>query len=219
VTEASGERARLLIAAPLAVEAIALRAHARGVRVVRTGMGWRRAARAAARLAREPADAIAVAGVCGALDPSLAPGDLVVATELVGPDGSRIPTPHGDALAAALASAGLRVSRGAIAGVAKLRDGSAREALARRTGACAVDMESFWLAAAAAGRPFAVLRSVSDGPRHPFFRPHIVAQGIAALRALRAAAPALAAWADAAPSRAPAPGRGSLSFALRALRA
>jgi 4-hydroxy-3-methylbut-2-enyl diphosphate reductase len=56
-------------------------------------------------------------------------------------------------------------------------------------------MESFWLARAAAGRPFAVLRAVSDGPRHEFWRPAIVTQGIAALRSLRRAAPSLAAWA------------------------
>ncbi len=64
-----------------------------------------------------------------------------------------------------------------------------------RTGACAVDMESFWLAPAAAGRPFAVLRAVSDGPRHEFWRPAIVHAGIAALRRLRRAAPVLAEWA------------------------
>jgi len=33
-------------------------------------------------------------------------------------------------------------------------------------GACAVDMESAWLATAAAGRPFCVVRAVVDTPRH-----------------------------------------------------
>ena len=184
----------LVVAAPLAVEAIALRRGAPGVRVVRTGMGPRRAARAALRLAAKPADAIAVAGVCGALDPAFEPGDLVVASALIGPGGARFEL-AGAALVAALRRAGLRVHAGAIACVARLAEGQPRAELARRTGACAVDMESFWLAPAAAGRPFAVLRAVSDGPRHEFWRPAIVTQGIAALRSLRRAAPVLVAWA------------------------
>ena len=196
------ERPALLVAAPLAIEALAVRGVAPGVRVVRAGMGPRRAARTAARLAHEPAGAVAVAGVCGALDPAFEPGDLVVASALVGPDGARVEL-DGDALVAALARAGLRVRRGAIACVARLGDGFPRDALARRTGACAVDMESFWLAPAAAGRPFAVLRAVSDGPRHEFLRPAIVTQGIAALRRLREAMPALAAWAADAVAAAP----------------
>lgn len=185
---------RLLVAAPLAVEAFALRGAGPGVRVERSGMGPRRAARSAQRFAQLPADAFAVAGVCGALDERFEPGDLVVASALIDPNGARVDVPSA-ALAAALARAGLRAHIGAIACVAKLADGQPRADLARRTGACAVDMESFWLAPAAAGRPFAVLRAVSDGPRHEFWRPAIVTQGIAALRSLRAAAPVLAAWA------------------------
>jgi len=185
---------RLLVAAPLAIEAFAPRAAGPGVRVVRAGMGPRRAQRAAQRLAHEPAAAFAVAGVCGALDARFEPGDLVVASALVDPDGARLEVP-GEALAGALARAGLRVHVGAIACVARRADGQPRAELARRTGACAVDMESFWLARAAAGRPFAVLRAVSDGPRHEFWRPALVTQGIAALRSLRAAAPVLASWA------------------------
>jgi 4-hydroxy-3-methylbut-2-enyl diphosphate reductase len=187
-------RPRLLVAAPLAVEAFAVRRGAPGLRVVRTGMGPRRSERAAAWLATEPADGVAVAGVCGALDPSFEPGDLVVASALIDPSGARLEV-DGAALATALARAGLRVHRGTIACVARLADGQPRAELARRTGACAVDMESFWLAPAAAGRPFVVLRAVSDGPRHEFWRPAIVTQGIAALRSLRRAAPVLVAWA------------------------
>jgi 4-hydroxy-3-methylbut-2-enyl diphosphate reductase len=189
----------------LAVEAFALRGAGPGVRVVRTGMGPQRSARAAQRLAREVADAVAVAGVCGALDEAFEPGDLVVASALVGPDGARIQL-EGAALVAALARAGVRAHLGAIACVPRLADGRNRAELARRSGACAVDMESFWLAGAAASRPFAVLRAVSDGPRHEFWRPAIVAQGIAALRSLREAGPVLAAWAaeiSAAPASLP----------------
>jgi 4-hydroxy-3-methylbut-2-enyl diphosphate reductase len=188
------QRFGLLVAAPLGVEAIAVRSGAPGVRVVRTGMGPRRAARAAARIEREAAEVIAVAGVCGALDPGFEPGDLVVASALIGPDGARIELSSAG-LAAALERAGLRAHSGAIACVARLSEGRPRAELARRTGACAVDMESIWLAPAAAGRPFVVLRAVSDGPRHEFWRPAIVTQGIAALRSLRRAAPILVAWA------------------------
>ena len=209
-------RSRLLVAAPLVVEAFAVRRGAPGVRVVRTGIGPRRSERAAARLASEPADAVAVAGVCGALDPSFEPGDLVVASALLDPGGARLEV-DGAALATALARAGLRVHQGTITCVAHLADGRPRAELARRTGACAVDMESFWLAAAAAGRPFVVLRAVSDGPRHEFWRPAIVTQGIAALRSLRKAAPILVAWAaEISVASAPIP---SAAPALRHARA
>jgi hypothetical protein len=42
-----------------------------------------------------------------------------------------------------------------------------------------------------------VLRVVSDGPGHELFRPSILVNGFRALRALRAAAPALITWAQA----------------------
>jgi 4-hydroxy-3-methylbut-2-enyl diphosphate reductase len=183
----------LLVAAPLAIEAFAVRAGLPGLRVVRTGMGPRRSERAAARLATEPAGAFAVAGVCGALRDDCEPGDLIVASALLGPAGERIDL-EASALVNALARAGLPVHEGVIASVARLADGHRRAELAR-TGAGAVDMESFWLARAAAGRPFAVLRVVTDGPRHELWRPGIVPRGIKALRRLRAAAPVLVAWA------------------------
>jgi hypothetical protein len=37
---------------------------------------------------------------------------------------------------------------------------------------------------------------VSDGPDHELFGARVLANGVRALRALRAAAPALATWAD-----------------------
>jgi len=53
-----------------------------------------------------------------------------------------------------------------------------------------------WLASLADSHRFAVLRVVSDGPGHELFSARVFAHGIRALRALRAAAPALATWAD-----------------------
>jgi 4-hydroxy-3-methylbut-2-en-1-yl diphosphate reductase len=65
------------------------------------------------------------------------------------------------------------------------------------SGAILADMETAPLAAAAAaaGRPFVVVRAVSDGPDRPVTG--IVSGGLAALRALRAAAPVVERWASA----------------------
>jgi 4-hydroxy-3-methylbut-2-enyl diphosphate reductase len=63
-------------------------------------------------------------------------------------------------------------------------------------------MESAWLAEAARGRPFAVLRVIVDTPGRGLRRPvATVAGGVRALRALRRAAPALRSWAGAAGPR------------------
>lgn len=156
-------------------------------------MGPERALRAAHRLRADPALAWAVAGVCGALDPQLAPGDVVVASALLGPEGRRIDLDAAP-LAAALAQVGIPAHTGEVACVAKPVTGAGRAALAAR-GACAVDMESFWWADAAAGRPVAVLRVVLDGPRHELWRVDLPLRIVTALRRLRAAAPALATWA------------------------
>ena len=75
--------------------------------------------------------------------------------------------------------------------------GAERAVLAGK-GALAADMESAWLAPAAAGKPLAVLRVVLDTPAREIYRPlATLAGGFAAWRALRRAAPALAMWARA----------------------
>jgi 4-hydroxy-3-methylbut-2-enyl diphosphate reductase len=180
------------ICAPLRVEQVALR----GARaqVVRTGMGRRRSIRSARRLAGRP---VLVAGVAGGLAAEVQPGDIVVATEVRGPDGGRVNCPSAALLAAELRRLGLRIHCGPIASSRRLLDGAGRRKLAG-AGALAVDMESVWLAPAAdAGSPFAVVRAISDTEREPMLRPGIVPNGIAALRSLRQAVPALDAWAAA----------------------
>ncbi len=195
------QRRDLLIATALRLEAWALRGAVPGARVQRIGMGPARAQRAAHGLRSDPAVAWAVAGVCGALDAQLAPGVVVVASALLGPEGRRIDLDAAP-LAAALAQAGIPAHTGEIACVAKAATGAGRAALAAR-GACAVDMESFWLADAAAHRPVAVLRVVLDGPRHELWRPSLPLRIVTALRRLRAAAPALATWAGGVAAAAP----------------
>jgi 4-hydroxy-3-methylbut-2-enyl diphosphate reductase len=194
--------AGLLVVAPLRFEAHAVRGGLPGAWVERSGMGPRRARRTARRLADCGARAVAVAGVCGALVPELAPGDVVVASELQAP-GLRVALESAPALARALLARGVRAHVGPIVGVERLLRGYERERL-RQDGAVAVDMESAWLAPLAAGRAFAVLRVVSDGPGHELFSPLGPWYGWQALRALRAAAPALASWFEAV--RAPAAG-------------
>jgi 4-hydroxy-3-methylbut-2-en-1-yl diphosphate reductase len=188
---------QVTILAPLSWEARALR---RGVtdeaEVVRTGMGPASSTRVSLP---GSVGAVAVAGVCGALDPALRPGDVVVATEVRGPDGSIAPVPSAGVVAAALRAAGLDATLGPVASVLHLFRGVDRAALAA-AGAIAVDMESAWLAGAAAGRPFAVVRVVADGPgRHLLRNPVAAARaGRTALRVLRLVGPALESWGRAA---------------------
>lgn len=182
----------LVVAAPLRLEARALRRGAPGLRVVRTGVGAARARRAARQLASDPARALAVAGLCGALDPGLLPGDVVVASALIGPDGERRELDC-DALYEQLVAFGLRVRAAPVASVDHVVRGAERRRL-RDTGARAVDMESAWLAEAAGERPLAVLRVVLDGPDHELWRPAVLGQLRIALKNLRAAGPGLARW-------------------------
>jgi 4-hydroxy-3-methylbut-2-enyl diphosphate reductase len=190
----------LTVATALRLEALVVRAALPGARLVRTGMGPRRAGAAAARwVAGQPA-ALAVAGVCGGLDPRLRPGDVVVASEVRGPDGVLV-CPSGRPLVAALAGRGLRAHLGPLVSVDHAVRGGERARL-HAEGAIAADMESAFLAAAAGltashGPPLAVLRVVSDTPGRELARLGIVADALRALRALRRAAPALADWAAA----------------------
>jgi 4-hydroxy-3-methylbut-2-en-1-yl diphosphate reductase len=185
----------LLVWTPLVVEAIAVRAGDRRLRVERTGMGPRRARSAADRHDPKSASALAVAGVCGALDPAIAPGSVFVPDELRTGDG-RVFSADAAGLAEALRSRGIAALSGALVGADHILRPDERSALFA-SGARAVDMESPWLAAAAAGRPFAVLRVVSDGPGAELRSAGVLRNGWQALAMLRRAAPALADWARA----------------------
>ncbi len=169
------------------------------VRVVVTGYGPRRASARETMLRDQPFAAMAIAGVGGGLAADLRPGDLVVASEVT--DGHTvIPCPSAALLGGELRRAGLRVRVGRVVTVDHLVRGAERERLAA-TGALVADMESAVLARAAGGRPLAVVRAVSDTPDRPLVSPGVLGGGLAALRSLRAAGPALARWAAAVAER------------------
>lgn len=202
---------RLLACAPLRIEARAIRRGLAGVigdgtaEVTRTGFGPRRAARRGRELARQPFRTLVVAGVGGALDPALRPGEIVVATEVrgQGAGGASVAVttcPSAPLIAGELRRAGLAARTGPVVTTARLVRGPGRARLAAG-GALLADMESAPLAAAAEGRPVAVLRAVSDTADRPLLHPATVPGGVAALRALRRAAPALQQWAAAAGDR------------------
>jgi 4-hydroxy-3-methylbut-2-enyl diphosphate reductase len=162
-------------------------------------MGRDRAKTAAVAAALRPASAVAVLGFCGALADSLEPGDVVVADELRADEGEPVVCPHSASVAAALADAGVHARRGPLVSVPKMVRGAGRAELAT-DGSIAVDMESAWLAEAAAGRPFAALRAVVDTPSHELVRFSTLSGGIKAYRALKSAALALERWADSLPT-------------------
>jgi 4-hydroxy-3-methylbut-2-en-1-yl diphosphate reductase len=174
----------LTVVAPLRSEALALRLG--GVRAVRGGMGER---------ARPVEGAIvAVAGVCGAVDPTLRAGDVVVATELR--DGESVRVLKGTAvLARALRMRGLRVVCGPVLTADRVLGAAEREAL-RADGIVAVDLESTRLAPPD-GTPFAVVRTVVDEAGRGLVHPATLVAGPRALASLRRVAPALAEWAAA----------------------
>ncbi len=188
--------ARLLVIAALRLECAAVRRGLPRALVLRSGMGAARARSAALVAAGIPADAVAVAGFCGAVAEGLRAGDVVVASEVRGPEG--VTACESGPLVAALAALGItRVRIGPVVSADYVVRGAERAVLAGK-GALAADMESAWLAPAAAGKPLAVLRVVLDTPAREIYRPlATLAGGFAAWRALRRAAPALALWARA----------------------
>ena len=146
--------ARLLVLTPLRIEQAAVRRRLPGAMVMHSGMGAVNARAAAFVAAGIPADAVAVAGFCGAVAEGLRAGDVVVASEVRGPEGVTVCDAR--PVVAALEARGIeRVSAGPIASADHVVRGAERGVLAAQ-GALAADMESAWLAAAAAGRPLAV---------------------------------------------------------------
>jgi 4-hydroxy-3-methylbut-2-en-1-yl diphosphate reductase len=187
-----------LIATPLRAETALVASTAHGVTVHRTGMGPERAKAAAPTLASAPGDALLVLGWCGGLDAEAVPGEVIVAEAVSaasdeGHAVQRVLCADAHGMTAALRARGLSVRSGEIVSVAKLALGPRRGELLA-AGALAADMESIWLAAGAAGRPFAVVRVVLDSPSHELLRPQAAAGALRAARALRRVAATLRGW-------------------------
>lgn len=115
------------------------------------------------RLIRDGVTGLISFGIAGALDPSLQPGNVVVADAVILPDGSRL------ACDAAWQRKVLEKLPGASAGAVAGSSGAATTALAKAalysaTGALIVDMESHHVAdlARAHNLPFIVIRAVAD---------------------------------------------------------
>jgi 4-hydroxy-3-methylbut-2-en-1-yl diphosphate reductase len=218
--------APLVILAPLGVEALALRRGRSPMSeepdrtvVIRTGAGPKRSAAAMLRRPAGPGPTV-IAGVGGALVAGLRPGDLVVADRILAADGTVVRELAGAALlAGVLRRQGLQARVGTIISTDKVVRGSAARAALAATGAVAVDMESAAIAGALAAAPggatrpgalgsslgatgaFAVVRAIADTVERELLSPATVTGGIAALRSLRAAVPAIEAWAAATGSR------------------
>jgi 4-hydroxy-3-methylbut-2-enyl diphosphate reductase len=184
----------LVVVAPIPLNARAARWGADPARVVHSGMGARASRRAAARTLRVPGSAVAVTGVCVAIDQDLRTGDLVLASEIRYPHGT-VKIPAANILAGALRRAGIEVHVGPIVSQPQglLRGERAR---LRSSGAIAADTGSGWLASGAGTRPFAVLRAVVRSGTSPIGRSLVAAAaGAKAHRRLAEAAWVLDRWA------------------------
>jgi 4-hydroxy-3-methylbut-2-enyl diphosphate reductase len=184
---------RLLICAPLAIEARAIRrglpAGPPAATVVRTGL------RARCTPVLDGYGTLAVAGFGGALDGALRPGDVLVATE-VWFGGRRLRCTGAGLLARELTRIGVRAQTGPLITTGHVVREAERRWLSR-TGARAVDMEAGPLLAAAAGRPVAVVRAIVDTPGRPVLSRSSLSGGLAARRTLRRIGPALVSWSEA----------------------
>jgi len=165
-------------------------------RAVRSGAPGAWAGRGGAPGRGREARAVAVTGACAALTPDLAPGHLVVASEIRAP-GRTIACPSAPLLAGVLRRRGFTVHCGPVVSTARsLR--RAERARHRAAGAIAVDLGSPWLATASGDRPLAVVRAVVAAPASD--SPLAVSAAVGAARACRLlarASGALAEWAGA----------------------
>jgi 4-hydroxy-3-methylbut-2-en-1-yl diphosphate reductase len=187
--------AQLLVAAPLRVEALLISSAAPGALVRKTGMGPQRSRACSGQLAAHGGRAMVVLGFCGGLDASSVPGEVIVAEEVYAADDEghapeRVRCDLSVELIGRLTGLGLKVRAGKVVCVSRLALGERRAQL-HAGGAIAVDMESVWLAAGAAGRPFGVVRVVLDSPAHELLRPQAALGALRAASALRRVAGAL----------------------------
>jgi len=156
---------RVLLVAPTAHEAAAI-----GNGALVCGAGPRAAEAVGAMLSDAGAGLVLVAGVCGGLDPSLAPGDLVLARRAVSVSGGEMFAQGAlfEAARRAMRSSGLGfVSSSLFTTGRPVADRAEKTALWNAHGAGGVDMETYGVAqtADAHGVPWLALRAVLD-PAH-----------------------------------------------------
>jgi hopanoid-associated phosphorylase len=112
---------------------------------------------------REGADQLVSFGIAGALDPSLNPGDLILASAVRLPDGHRQPVDQKWLVHIAQALPQARIAD--VAGSSTIvATAEAKATLHRDSGAVCVDQESHWVAqiADANRAPFIVVRAIAD---------------------------------------------------------
>jgi 4-hydroxy-3-methylbut-2-en-1-yl diphosphate reductase len=181
--------ARLNVLTPLRIESFAY-----GGADDVIGAGPERVRRSGPKLAArlDESTAVALVGVAGALDERLAPGDIVVASELRTTDSSHArKLPVAPLLAAEFKRARLSIRTGPLVTSPRYVRAGERATLAA-SGALAVDMESAWIMDYFPRNPAAVIRSISDtGTLGP------VRGGVRALGAIASMRAPLQRWARA----------------------
>jgi len=153
------------IVAALTLESRPLGVLADGTLLIVSGVGMAAAREGARQLAAAGARALVSWGMAGALDPALLAGTLVLATEVVSPEGERSLTTRRWREQLAAAVAGHPLCCGRLLTTREPIRSTADKALAfRQTGAAAVDMESAAVAAVAADArlDFVVVRAIVD---------------------------------------------------------
>ena len=131
----------------------------------RTGVGPAAVCRSFAALPNWSFTGALLGGFAGALERDLEPGTVVVADRVLDTAGRSYTPPLAAQIEACARRAGLPVRRGALVSVDRVvADAASKRALAERSGACAVDMESVTLAELLVSRgiPFGVGRVVLD---------------------------------------------------------
>lgn len=114
-----------------------------------------RSALEALRASGREASAVISAGLCGALDPALRPGDIFVASSVNG-------------RAASQPAAGLPFHSGPLVSQDRVASSAEEKNRLRTDGACAVEMEAAGVSEAAGNHAFFCIKSVSDAAAETF---------------------------------------------------
>jgi adenosylhomocysteine nucleosidase len=156
------------IAAVTGMEAEARVARRAGIEALPSGGVPAQTRDIAERFLRDGVDLLLSFGIAGALAPTLAPGDLLLPNEVIDEAGNRYPVDaswHAKVDQALHKLGGLSIEKGVLFGARESISKIAHKAeLFQEKQVIAVDLESHIVAdaAARAGKPFLVLRAISD---------------------------------------------------------